>query len=263
MPWKTITRKELYDEVWSTPVSKLAPKYNLSDVGFAKFCRRCDIPRPPRGYCAKLEAGQEVKRTPLPKHDEEGEIKVHVPEPGEVEAKEKARVETEKRENLLPKIEVAESLRGCHRLVSDANDAFEGVKKRDDGLLQTPEGCQLDLLVSREQLRRSLLVMSALLKAFESLGHKVSSGPMIEVNGQAVTLTIREAIKTVEEEFEASKESITGRYDFFSERKRKKQVPSGLLTVLVPEAIKALVGKYRYRIDEQLESLANDDSVIH
>jgi len=67
----------------------------------------------------------------------------------------------------------------------------------------------------------------------------------------------------VEEEFEASKESITGRYDFFSERKRKKQVPSGLLTVLVPEAIKALVGKYRYRIDEQLESLANDDSVIH
>jgi hypothetical protein len=236
MPWKTITRKELYDEVWSTPVSKLALKYNLSDVGFAKFCKRCDIPRPPRGYWAKLEAGQKVKRTPLPKHDEQGEIKVHVPEPGEVEAKEKARVETEKRENLLPKIEVAESLRGCHRLVSAANDTFEGAKKRDDGLLHTPEGCQLDLLVSRDQLRRSLLVLSALLKAFESLGHKVSSGPKIEVNGQAVTLTIREATKTVEVEFEASKESITGHYDFFSERKRKKQVPSCLLTVLVPEA---------------------------
>jgi hypothetical protein len=27
--------------------------------------------------------------------------------------------------------------------------------------------------------------------------------------------------------------------------------------------IKALVGKYRNRIDEQLESLANDDSVTH
>lgn len=236
MPWKTITRKELYDEVWSTPVSKLAPKYNLSDVGFAKFCKRCDIPRPPRGYWAKLEAGQKVKRTPLPKHEDEGEIKVHVPNPGEVEAKEKARVETEKRENLLPKIEVAETLRGCHRLVSAANDAFEGVKKRDDGLLHTPEGCQLDLLVSRDQLRRSLLVMSALLKAFESLGHQVSAGPKIDVNGQTVTLTIREATKTVEEEFEASKESIAGHYDFFSERKRKKQVPSGLLTVLVPEA---------------------------
>lgn len=82
----------------------------------------------------------------------------------------------------------------------------------------------------------SLLVMSALLKAFESLGQQVSAGPKIDVNGQTVTLTIREATKTVEEEFEASKESIAGHYDFFSERKRKKQVPSGLLTVLVPEA---------------------------
>jgi hypothetical protein len=87
-----------------------------------------------------------------------------------------------------------------------------------------------------EARKRSLLVMSALLKAFESLGHQVSSGPKIEVNGQAVTLTIREATKTVEEELEASKESMAGHYDFFSERKRKKQVPSGLLTVLVPEA---------------------------
>ncbi len=42
MPWKTITRQQLYDEVWSMAVSKLAPKYNLSDVGFAKFCKRCD-----------------------------------------------------------------------------------------------------------------------------------------------------------------------------------------------------------------------------
>ncbi len=77
--------------------------------------------------------------------------------------------------------------------------------------------------------------MSALLKAFESLGHKVSAGPTIEINSQSLTLMIREATKTVEEEVEVSKDSFTGRYDFFSERKRKKLVPSGLLTLLVPE----------------------------
>lgn len=236
MPWKTITRKELYDEVWSIPVSKLAPNYNLSDVGFAKLCKRFDIPRPPRGYWARLEVGQKVKRTPLPKYDEEDVIKIYAPEPGEVEAAAKAKVEADKRENRLPKIEIAETLRGCHSLVSVTNDAFEGAKKRDDGLLYMPDGSQLDVLVSRDQLRRSLLVMSGLLKTFESLGHKVSSGPKIEVNGHTVTLKIREATKTVEEDFEASKESITGHYDFFNERKRKKQVPSGLLTVLVPEA---------------------------
>jgi hypothetical protein len=235
MKWKTITRKELYEEVWSTPVSRLAPRYNLSDVGFAKFCRRCDVPLPPRGYWAKLEAGQKVKRTPLPAIEDEGEIRVPVLDPVELEAKEKARMEAENREAQLPKIEVTDTLRGCHSLVSTTNGAFEGAKKGDDGLLYSPEGSQLSLNVSREQLRRSLLIMSALLKAFESLGHKVSSGPTIEINGQTVTLTIREAIKTVEEEVEVAKDSFTGRYDFFSERKRKKQVPSGLLTLLVPE----------------------------
>ncbi len=144
-------------------------------------------------------------------------------------------MEAEKREAQLQKIEVADSLRGCHRLVSATNEAFERAKKSDEGLLYSPEGAQLRLNVSREQLRRSLLIMSAVLKAFESLGHKVSSGPTIEINGQTVTLTIREAIKTVEEEVEVSKDSFIGRYDFFSERKRKKQVPSGLLTLMVPE----------------------------
>lgn len=145
-------------------------------------------------------------------------------------------MEEEKHEAQLPKIEVADTLRGCHRLVSETNDAFHGAKKRADGLLQSPECSQLDLIVSREQLRRSLLVMSALLKALESLGHQVSSGPKIEINGQVVKLAIREATKIEVEEFDASKESIAGRYDFFSERKRKKQVPSGLLTVAVLEA---------------------------
>lgn len=237
MPWKTITRKELYEEVWSTPVSKLAPKYNLSDVGFAKFCRRCDVPRPPRGYWARIEAGQKVKRTPLSRSNENGEIKVHIPDPEEVDAMEKAKVTTEKRESLIPKIEIAETLRGCHKLVSDTNEAFEGAKKQDDGILQVPKGSKLDLIVSRDQLRRSLLIISALLKTFESLGHKVSSGPTITVDGQSVSLSIREGTKAVEEELEASTESVTGRYDFFSERKRKKQIPSGLLTVSIPEAV--------------------------
>ncbi len=233
---KTITREELYDEVWSTPVSRLAPKDNLSDVGFAKMCKRCEIPLPPRGYWAKLEAGQKIERTPLPTLEEAADIRFQVPDPADVAMKEKASMEVEKREAQLPKIEVAETLRGCHQLVSTTNDAFQGARKRDDGLLHSPEGSQLSLLVSREQLRRSLLVMSALLKAFESLGHKVSAGPKVEINGQSVTLSIREATVKVEEEFDVPKESIEGRYDFFSERKRKKQVPSGMLTVAVPEA---------------------------
>jgi len=47
MKKQQISRKELYQEVWSTPMTKLAKKYGISDVGLAKVCNRNNIPRPP------------------------------------------------------------------------------------------------------------------------------------------------------------------------------------------------------------------------
>jgi len=33
-----ITRKDLYEQVWSEPMVKLAKKYGVSDVGLRKRC---------------------------------------------------------------------------------------------------------------------------------------------------------------------------------------------------------------------------------
>lgn len=62
----TIDRKELYKKVWETPITRLAREYGLSDVGFAKVCKKYIIPRPPRGYWARKEAEYNFKRLPLP-----------------------------------------------------------------------------------------------------------------------------------------------------------------------------------------------------
>jgi len=59
-------RSELYEEVWSAPMTRLAKQLGISDVGLAKACRRHDVPAPPRGYWAKLAAGHKPPRTPLP-----------------------------------------------------------------------------------------------------------------------------------------------------------------------------------------------------
>ena len=71
---------------------------------------------------------KKLNRKFLPKVEDEGEIRVHVPDPAEAAMKEKARMEVEAREAQLPKIEVAETLRGCHQLVSTTNDAFQGAR---------------------------------------------------------------------------------------------------------------------------------------
>lgn len=61
-----ITRTELYELVWSKPMTKLAKEFHLSDKGLAKKCIKHHIPRPPVGYWARVDSGQKPKKTPLP-----------------------------------------------------------------------------------------------------------------------------------------------------------------------------------------------------
>lgn len=64
-----LTREQLYDLVWSEPMQRLSKQIGISDVAIAKHCRKIGVPVPERGYWAKLQAGQPVKRTPLPERD--------------------------------------------------------------------------------------------------------------------------------------------------------------------------------------------------
>jgi len=65
-----LNRQELYELVWSEPLTRLAKRFGISDVGFAKACRRAKVPVPARGYWAKRAAGHSLDRTPLPEADE-------------------------------------------------------------------------------------------------------------------------------------------------------------------------------------------------
>jgi hypothetical protein len=60
-----LTRRELYDLVWSVPMTKAAERLRMSAKGSGELCRRCGVPTPPRGYWAKKAAGKSVAQTPL------------------------------------------------------------------------------------------------------------------------------------------------------------------------------------------------------
>src|SRR5262245_32774871 len=63
-----LTREELYELVWSTPVQRAAQQFEISDVALAKLCRRRQVPLPPRGYWARKEAGQNPSMPALPEY---------------------------------------------------------------------------------------------------------------------------------------------------------------------------------------------------
>lgn len=60
------TRQALYDLLWSKPKTTVATELGLSDVGLGKICREANIPIPPRGYWARISAGQKPARLPFP-----------------------------------------------------------------------------------------------------------------------------------------------------------------------------------------------------
>ena len=62
----TLSRTALYELVWTKPVSELAKEFGISDVALAKRCRAINIPLPPRGYWARVAAGQKPRRPALP-----------------------------------------------------------------------------------------------------------------------------------------------------------------------------------------------------
>lgn len=59
--------------LWERPASEVAKELGISDVALGKLCRYLQVPKPPRGYWAKVAAGRTPKRPPLPAYREEVE----------------------------------------------------------------------------------------------------------------------------------------------------------------------------------------------
>jgi hypothetical protein len=56
--WPHLSRDELIELVWSQPVVEIARDFGVSDVAIGKRCKALEIPKPPRGYWAKVNAGK-------------------------------------------------------------------------------------------------------------------------------------------------------------------------------------------------------------
>jgi hypothetical protein len=60
-----LTRKELYDIVWSTTLSKLTQQYAYTNDGIKKMCKQFEIPMPDGSYWSKLKFNKKFKKEKL------------------------------------------------------------------------------------------------------------------------------------------------------------------------------------------------------
>jgi hypothetical protein len=228
---KKVSRGELYEQVWTVPMARLAKEYGLSDSGLAKICRKHNIPRPPRGFWAKTTAGQKLKRTPLPT----GAPGIVIEITPYMHQAQELTVQKTAPDILagLPaesSVIVSKKLGRAHPLVKQSTEILKNCKPDATGILKTSDKACLDIKVSRKSLSSALRIMEALIKALEKRGGSVSiSGESTLVAISDVRLGFGISEQIARKKIEAKDHDLDGYYRFGHSRFDEQRIPSGIL----------------------------------
>lgn len=166
----TITRDELYGLVWAEPMIEVAKKFGVSSSYMARICTQLDIPRPERGYWARLKYGKKVKQTPLPETPPGistlfmiNRHKVIVPKTLPKPPTKKPRA---KKNYRRPK---------QHDLLIGAKEHFEtGNLSYEAGYLKPAKHLVVDIAVTKTGLQKALAFANELFLTLEERGHRVA-----------------------------------------------------------------------------------------
>jgi hypothetical protein len=213
-------RQELYDLVWSQPMTKLAKNLGVSDVAVAKACRRAGIPVPGLGYWAKVQHGKEVDQAPLPPQKSgRSDIVTITPQPSSPAS---LRLPPDVQKLLDNEVEpdariiVQKSLSKAHPIVQD------WIKRTAAPIPKTES--------------RRLRILSTLFNELEKRGHSMLPAP--NPTGNIVVKLLEEAVEfSLKERQKQSRVTLTPeekRYSFGLERGwRQVLEPTGKLAFMI------------------------------
>ena len=206
-------REKLYEEVWEKPVIQVAAAYGVSDVMIHKICKSLDIPVPPRGYWARVRAGEKIKKPPLPAKEGANqiigyktykEVKVikeqsldFLPE----DERQKVLLAAEQIQLTDDKEKLHKKIREYHPKVREwnKNDRKEGKAQKGFRNYSTPPPF-LAGVISNETLPRVHRILDTLYRQIELLGGSVNDDLSLTIRNERVTLKIFEGQDEVKHE---------------------------------------------------------------
>jgi hypothetical protein len=253
----TLTREELYNQVWAEPLIRLAARYGLTGNGLKKICRKADIPVPPRGYWRRRQVGRSDPRPPLPptRPGTPPKLTVSVSPIPKVAKEAAARIDSDLATEHP--IVVADRLVNPHPLIQATRLALESGHVDEYGAVHGQRNQpRLDVRVGKASLARALRILDALFKALEARGATVQLDAQHE---QRSCVKIGEATVTfrLEEEFtrqdhmptKTDKPYLTPKYNY---------VATGNLTFRIDEWADGVRKTWRDGKARRLEDLLPD-----
>jgi len=218
-----ITREDLYEKVWSQPITHIAEEYGVSDSTIIKICKKMEVPRPGAGHWTKVGCGKTVKKAKLPKLSKKGiseyRLSSHsgrVYDKCDDKTNDHPLISFEKDE--INKIVVEKEITNPHNLTLKNQKSFRNSNTDDRFMLRPRAKKHCNLKVTEGTVERALNIMDALLKAFELRGWKfhIKADPELKMY-----------IVIQDEEIEFSITEKTNRIDHVITEKEKKDKAAG------------------------------------
>jgi hypothetical protein len=223
-----IDRKQLYKEVWNTPLTKLALKYGLATYKLKKLCDVFLIPLPKVGHWSKVAFGKKVETSPLPLYD-----KCRLKPKGPVLNKKTVPVlyATKKIEKRFSQnIIVKKNLTKPHLITVKTRDGLKRCETDEYGM-KKPWGGGFDLRVSKVNERRALLIIDTLCKWFEKNNIKIHL-PFEKNNTTEVIIDDQRIRIKIEEKSKLTGKTLTerwGGYEYYT----REYTPTEQLALII------------------------------
>ncbi|MFX1705652.1 hypothetical protein PV783_16920 [Chitinophaga sp. CC14] len=171
METQIFTRQQLYDKVWSEPLTTISKHFDVSDAALRKICKDLHVPLPPNGHWQKIRFGKPIIQTPLPlDYQGSGEVTLtakdqNTPKLSGRKAAAAALIQSgirlpEKLTNPDPLVIAARK-----KLADQRADSFQYIGTKS---------CNwdyLDIRVAEESINRTLLLIDTFIKVLRARGN--------------------------------------------------------------------------------------------
>jgi hypothetical protein len=153
-----LSRQELYDLIWSTPVTQVAADFGVTEATVKNHCNNRRIPRPTLRYWSKIAAGIKPRKKPLP------------PSAKEV-------FETKAQRRIPKSLALPEPGTPLHPLAAEMLAALKKIKPDYKNLIRLKETNFPEVTVSKALLERAARTFHVLLNELEPLGIEFKKFP--------------------------------------------------------------------------------------
>lgn len=207
MEQEKFTRKELYHLVWENSLLSLSKKYEISDNGLRKICKRMNIPLPTMGYWQKVKRGRSVMIKSLPRDNSgQNDVILRLRKQGSSGVNPtitplRSLIEELENDPALP-IRVSDRLTNPDKLIITAGESLKKSNNQYNiykGFAETNTD-ELSIRVGKEQIPRALRFFDSLIKLLRSRNHTIhlaNGRTYAVIEGEQMRIILKEKVKII------------------------------------------------------------------